>query len=945
MKRQLLRFTASGAVCALAACGVMTTHTAYAADSESAPLVTNSMSEFVSALNENSDTDGSTESETGSEDPESDASNADDESELSDTEMTDEDSTESDDAETLNEAEAQPSAEIPNPLDFSSFAEDPDDYKMPESARRFGTIGNLVIPAPQPGSSATGKVPAGLEAYYSQRIEWGACEPFEQTSNRGMFQCAYIIVPVDYSKPDGQRAAIGLRRYPASGEYKGTIFMDPGGPGFGGMWMASLGIRSHMRELHRNFDIVGFDPRGTGVSLPQIRCQSNAATDAQRQGSDGLSGDKLDKILEYNTNECYKRTGAGFANFDSTEYLANIGTRNVIQDLDVMRSIVGDEKLNYMGFSYGTSIGYQYVQAFRDNARAILLDGVVNPYQNNKAVAAKYDEYFPTKTGSEEVAQMIGFQGTFEQFALRCAKEEGFTYGGQKVPCALGAKNASLTELTQRFYEITRPAYAAATFENTSDGRHVSWADVSIGVIQAMYSDELWPTLNAALAQLADGSGNGTLIQRLADEYWGRDAGEYEFGLSAFQVISCVDDGTDYSDRNTLAAEALEKYQKAPFTDPGKDPQTGKQREAEQKYGWCQYFKKRGDLPTGVEVKNAPNVLVMSTTHDSATPYPNGVIAAMGLKGTLVTVSGARHTSYGSSACGNEIVNKYFMDLTVPTDGTESGPEMETKDLHSRTVNGHECRVNRFDTLERQPSTVNVDTTETTQGATLTFTVTGGEQGETVTFTVNPGNISAGTAIVDAEGRATATWNVPADLASGEYSVAAAFGTTGENATSQTFSVTEKPQRVFSVNPDKDTVKQGEQITFTAAGGDEGETVTFTVHSDPVVAGTAVVEGGVARLTWTVPSDFEVGSHTVTAEFAMSRGVATSSAFSVIAADGTPQVEQVIVPKDKGKAKDKDEQKLARTGSQVVLYSFAVCALLACAGAISAVSRRRQSHI
>ncbi len=829
MKGNFFKLSAGGAAFALASAGLLSAPVAFADDEAASPIVTTDVSEFSSALGvaateDSGDGDTVDASTTeGGDTSTDDASSAPSDGATDDTssDSTDDASDSTDDATGDDDGDDDGDdgdgiGEIPNPLDFANIAQDPDDYALPTAASRFGRVGEMVIGAPEAGGNGAGVIASGLESYYNQKVTWGQCEPFGQDGENGKYLCAYVIVPVDYSNPNGQRAAIALRRLPSTGEHKGSIFLDPGGPGSGGMGLADQGASEFTGKLNENFDFIGFDPRGTGASLPQIRCESNAAMDVQREGADGLKGDDLDKILEYNTNQCYQNTGKGFKNFDSTNYIANIGTRNVVKDLDILRSVVGDEKLNYIGYSYGTSIGYQYMMAFKSNARALLLDGVVNPFENNPVLKMKYAKYFPKQSGSAVVAQRQGFQGTFEQFAKKCATE-GFTLQGKKFPCALGTSADSLDQLQAKYLEIVRSAYNSPAYTYEADGRHVSWADVNQGAIQAMYSDSLWGYLNYGLLEMSL-LHSADMMMRLADWYMGRDdEGHYEQSQAAFRTISCVDSHEDSDDREATAREALEVYAAAPFTDPGKNAD-GSQREAEPSYGWCHYYKSHGDLPTGVEVNAAPNVLVLSTTHDSATPYPNGVVAAEGLSGTLLTVAGARHTSYGSSECANEIVNNYFMTGAVPADGTESGPERETKDIYSNVIQGHECRINSF----VKPSAVTRNLGQVTQGGEITFTATGAVVGEKVTFTVHSEPTSAGSAVANDEGVATLTWSIPADFEAGMHTVEAAFGDRA-TATSMEFEVvasapTEQPAPEPSPEPSPEASPQSSPQVST--GGD-----------------------------------------------------------------------------------------------------------------------------
>ncbi|HEX8935718.1 MAG TPA: alpha/beta fold hydrolase, partial [Pseudonocardiaceae bacterium] len=234
-------------------------------------------------------------------------------------------------------------------------------------------------PVPYP-HSATGPVPVGLERFYSQRVSWGGCRPFATTDRdresfeNPMFQCARVDVPLDYANPQGRTARLGLIRRPADSqpERLGSLLVNPGGPGASGMSaVASLAKAVNGTELGRRFDLVGFDPRGVGASEPKIVCRNTQEEDAERLDLD-LDTSPAGVARTEDENRAYaalctQRVGK--------DMLANAGTRDVARDLDVMRSALGDMKLTFLGYSYGTRIGTSYAEQFPGNVRAMVLDG------------------------------------------------------------------------------------------------------------------------------------------------------------------------------------------------------------------------------------------------------------------------------------------------------------------------------------------------------------------------------------------------------------------------------------------------------------------------------------------------------------------------------------------------------------------------------------------
>lgn len=604
-------------------------------------------------------------------------------------------------------ATPKPSATVPDPLNEAALPADPANYRIPASANVFvNGSGGYTIPRPTPGGEAVGNVPAGLEEFYAQHVTWGECTSYDPAGGdlyaEAGIQCGYAIVPLDYNNPSGPTIAIGMLKRPATNpaERIGTLFMDPGGPGSSGMGLALDMV--DIGAVEERFDLVGFDPRGVGSSLPMIRCESNATFDAIRQGSDTLTAAEQNQLLEAKTNDCYENTGAAFG-IDGHTFIAQTGTGNVVRDLDVLRSVVGDEQINYLGYSYGTSIGYQYMMAFPDNIRALILDAVVNPFENNEAELAKYQQYFANVPVTGDLDQIAGFQATFEQFMSSCAANDGWPLqdGGPKIPCALGTSGEA-AQMLAKYQSISQQAWGATAYEtketNPADRRPLSFADVTQGTIMAMYSERLWPVLNAALAAL-EGSGDATTMMLLADNYYDRDAaGEYELTDAAFRTIWCTDRGTPpgkNDDPAALSDEMQEMYRVAPFTDPGLNAD-GTQRGIEPVNDWCTYYQDQFTMPAGQSLEAMPNVLFIAGSYDSATPYHNGVVAAAASGTTLLTVATNSHGSFLSgSECATEIGERYLFDLVVPSD-IPGQQGMNTKDIYSNKITGTECQVHSF---------------------------------------------------------------------------------------------------------------------------------------------------------------------------------------------------------------------------------------------------------
>lgn len=486
-----------------------------------------------------------------------------------------------------------------------------------------------------------GPVPQGLQRYYSQSLTWQDCQPYATSGRTSKLfaakglQCARMTVPLDYDKPQGKTITIGLLRHPASGEQDdkiGSLIVNPGGPGASGMASAAaLAGKINGTRLEKRFDLVGFDPRGVGASKPRVQCLTSAERDAERASDLETNGTpqgvakQEDNAREF-AHKCVQRTKHG------ARMLANIGTETVARDMDVLRSVLGDRKLSYLGYSYGTRLGYTYAEMFPGNVRALVLDGALDPEQS---------------VVESLVAQGKGFGTAFREFASWCA---------QRTDCPLGADPAGATEAYQR---LVRPL-----IENPIElggGRKLSYQNATMGTIQALYSDQLWKVLLRGLTELEQGKG-ATLVA-LADMYYQRGPrGKYAGTQDAFTAIHCVDDPR-VTDKAKLLRAQRRYEQVAPFLDDGRPDGAA--------LGPCVYWPvPPSSQPHQPDVEQIPPALVISTTNDPATPYEAGVALAKAMDAALLTYQGTQHTVFLQGvSCVDKIGIEYLINGTLPPEG------------------------------------------------------------------------------------------------------------------------------------------------------------------------------------------------------------------------------------------------------------------------------------
>jgi pimeloyl-ACP methyl ester carboxylesterase len=450
-------------------------------------------------------------------------------------------------------------------------------------------------------------------------IQWTPC-------GKGA-ECGELAVPIDYDNPESGVATIALIRFPATGARIGSLVMNPGGPGGSGVDAATWMVRDVPTALRERFDFVGFDPRGVGNSRPAVWCNSDAENDRER--ADPMvdySPEGVARIEQYSkefVQRCVDKMGKDF--------LANVGTASAVKDMDALRAALGDDKLTYIGFSYGTQLGSEYAQAFPQRVRAMVLDGAVDP---------------TVEPMDSMLLQAEAFQKAFNDFAADCAKSPD---------CPLGTDPAKAVDVLHSLVNplVDKPA-------RTNDLRGLSYPDALTAVTSALYSPGYWDTLTDGLTALRDGDAADDLLD-LADEYMGRDSdGHYDNSSDAFNAISCVDN---------------------PFpTD--KPPWVTFDKQRREVSPWDSYGEFTGDAPRGVcafwpvpptssphsiSAPGLPQVLVISTTGDPATPYQDGVHLAEQMNAALLTVEGTQHTAaFSEDDCVDDIVTRYLIDLALP---------------------------------------------------------------------------------------------------------------------------------------------------------------------------------------------------------------------------------------------------------------------------------------
>ena len=475
--------------------------------------------------------------------------------------------------------------------------------------------GRGVIATPRPGSPVT----------------WSQCDRASSDVRiPAGAECGMLSVPVDYAKPDGAVARIAMIRFKATGQKVGSLVVNPGGPGESGIQAAASLVGAMPQSIRQAFDLVGFDPRGVGASTPAVWCNSDEDNDQLRADPDVDYSPAGVAHIESQTKDfvarCVKKMG--------NEFLANVGTASVVKDLDAIRATLGDEKLTYLGYSYGTRIGSAYAEAYPQKVRAMILDGAVDPNAD------------PTEA---DIRQAAAFQTAFDDYAKDCAKSSD---------CPLGTDPTKAVDV---YKSLVDPLVQSPV--KTKDPRGLSYSDAIVGTILPLYSPNLWRHLTQALSELKDGGGDTMLA--LADLYMGRDEnGHYDNSTDVRVAVNCVDE-PPVTDREKVIDEDRRSRVVAPFMSYGEF--TG-----DAPLGTCAFWPVPAtSKPHEIEAAGLPPILVISTTNDPATPYQAGVDLARELGGSLLTFQGTQHTVvFQGNGCVDDIAAKYLLDVAVPPPGS-----------------------------------------------------------------------------------------------------------------------------------------------------------------------------------------------------------------------------------------------------------------------------------
>ncbi|MEU0005558.1 alpha/beta hydrolase [Streptomyces sp. NPDC006314] len=477
-----------------------------------------------------------------------------------------------------------------------------------------------------------------LSPFYRQKVAWAACEAPDMPKD---LQCAKVTVPLDYARPRAGTLDVALARYRATGGSRGSVLLNFGGPGGAGIGELATEGKQFM-DLTNGYDVVTFDPRGVGRSSP-VSCGEGGdeASAVTSENADISHPQALLKRVRQAADQCARHSGP---------VLPHIGTVNVSRDLDVIRQALGDEKLNYLGFSYGTRLGAVYAAQFPTKVGRLALDGV---------------DTLTEPLSEQGIAGAEGQQTALDAFLDWCTTDVACPFGKDRR-----AAGDQIVGVVHSLDENPVP---------TDFGGSFSGQDLVGAIGQALYSKELWPSLERALASLVeDGDTRGVLNFSAGGIGVPRERHRRDGGLvdpdevpadnlpAALMAINCADDPDRPAEPRITKdlKELRDAYEKA-------SPVFGRYRLTQ--LLMC-YGRPKGTDFIRDRVKDVPSakLLLVGTRGDPATPYRWTVETAerLGPSAVVLDNRGEGHTGYSSSTCVHRKINDFLLYGSLPANGS-----------------------------------------------------------------------------------------------------------------------------------------------------------------------------------------------------------------------------------------------------------------------------------
>jgi pimeloyl-ACP methyl ester carboxylesterase len=465
-----------------------------------------------------------------------------------------------------------------------------------------------------------------LEDYYAQELVWEDCDVF--------FECATVVVPMDYAEPAGDTVNIAVSRHLADKPAKraGALFMNPGGPGGSGIEYLRSYESQFTNSIIDQFDLIGFDPRGVNLSSA-VTCFTDEELDeyaaSEATPDTPAEVDEFFELGKQVDENCFERTG---------DLLSHVSTVEAAKDLDVLRAVMGEAKLNYLGKSYGTQLGAVYAVLFPENIGNMVLDGAVD---------------FTLSTKELSLGQAKGFDLSLSRFARYCIEAA--------IVCDLGD---SETEILQNIKDLL-DRLDQEPMKTSDPDRPLSESQAWNAILGAMYAaNGGWDWLIEGLSMAFRGKGSELL--NISDWFWGREYDGYsDNSVAANIAINCADFGPSGLTPQDIEAEFVAA---APFTGKVLAWSEGGCE------GWPGGFT---PLPQDLNIFSNFSIVVIGTTYDPATPdeWARALASKLGI-GVYINFNGDGHTGYMSGSTDlDNVIDDFFLYGMVPTENLSYEPD------------------------------------------------------------------------------------------------------------------------------------------------------------------------------------------------------------------------------------------------------------------------------
>ncbi|MGB3413491.1 MAG: alpha/beta hydrolase [Microbacteriaceae bacterium] len=489
--------------------------------------------------------------------------------------------------------------------------------------------GCVAVPPPPGGGVTTTTTPPEqvapeLQVYYDQELQWTDC------GNGNL--CADAQAPMDWDNPSSGDIWLAMVKTPASGKKIGSLFTNPGGPGASGFdFVYDYSQFIFGKDVLASYDIVGWDPRGVGQSSA-VKCFVDDADKNRFLFEDEIDAKwgepgylpEVEMAYDYFIDACLD---------DTEELLGYVDTVSTAHDLDLMRALVGDSKLNYVGFSYGAYLGGVYADEFAEKVGRVVIDGPVNPAISLTDLV---------------IEQNQGFEVGYQQFLANCLAGKDCPFTG------------TIEEATQQTIDLL--ARLEESPLRAKDGRKLWGGSFTLSIASALYAEFTWPMLRTAIKDVMNG--DAELAFNLIDSYHGRnpDGSFNDNSYEANIAINCL----DYPVSRDIERWNRD-FDRLKELSPLLGPYGGYSELLCDMWPYQAKHERKAITASGSDP-----IIVVGSVYDTATPYRWAEELAATLEnGTLLTRDGQGHTSYGQgNRCIDGAVDAYLLHGTVPAKGT-----------------------------------------------------------------------------------------------------------------------------------------------------------------------------------------------------------------------------------------------------------------------------------